>query len=71
MDHSEAATYFVIKPSLSVTSSSSTAQSDYYSLKTQFSNSSESSKILNKLLVYPVPADPRKNNKRQLTARQY
>lgn len=53
-NHPEAAVHFVNEPSLSVTSSSSAGQSDCNSLLTQFSKSSESSKILDELLVYPA-----------------
>ena len=53
-NHPEAATQFPNELPLTVSSSSSTGQSNYNSLITHHSKSSESSKTLKELLVYPT-----------------
>ena len=53
-NHPEAATHFLNELPLTVSSSSSTGQSDCNSLITHHSKSSESSKTLDELLVYPT-----------------
>ena len=63
-NHPEAATQFISEPPSSVISSSSAGQSDSNSLITHLSKSSESSKILDELLVYPAP-DAKTKKKRK------
>ena len=63
-NHPEAATQFISEPPSSVISSSSAGQSDSNSLITHLSKSSENSKILDELLVYPAP-DAKTKKKRK------